>query len=155
MVLRTRAFWLWFLLSLFLLRVVGQLLVALGRAPFLPPMEEWQSGILAYPALLVSQIVILLLYSKVCLDFTRGRGYFVVPRRRLGVVLLWFGSIYLISMIIRYALRMSLYPEERWLGGAIPVIFHWVLAAFLLMVGQHHWSRTRVRLKPKGGQTQN
>jgi hypothetical protein len=94
-----------------------------------------------------------LFYSKVCLDFTHGRGYFVVPSRRLGVGLLRFGSIYLIAMIIRYVLHMSLHPEERWLGGTIPIVFHWVLAAFLLMVGQYHWSHTRVRLKPKGSQT--
>ncbi len=142
-ILRRRARWLWILTGLFALRVIGQLLVALGWAPFLPPMEEWFSGILAYPLLLATQIVILLLYIKICLDFTRGRGYFVTPRRRLGVGLLWFGGIYLAAMILRYVLRMSLYPEERWLGGAIPIILHWVLAAFLLIVGQYHWSRTR------------
>lgn len=150
--LRTRACWLWILLGLFALRVVGQLLVALGWAPFLPPMEEWFSGILAYPMLLASQAMILILYAKVCLDFTRGQGYFVVPRRRLGIGLLWFGTIYLIAMIIRYVLRMSLHPEERWLGGAIPIIFHWVLAVFLLTVGQYHWSHTRHYIvRPRAG----
>lgn len=145
-----RARWLWTLLGLFALRVLGQLLVVLGWAPFLPPMEEWFSGALAYPPLLASQVVILILYTKICLDFTRGRGYFVMPRRRLGVGLLWFGSIYLTAMILRYVLRMSLYPGERWLGGAIPIVFHWVLAAFLLTVGQYHWSRTRQAARTSG-----
>jgi hypothetical protein len=24
-------------------------------------------------------------------------------------------------------------PGQRWFGGAIPIVFHWVLAAFLLV----------------------
>lgn len=46
-------------------------------------------------------------------------------------------------MILRYVIRMSLYPDERWMGGSIPIFFHWILASFLLLVGQYHWSRTR------------
>ena len=41
-------------------------------------------------------------------------------------------------MVIRYVLRMSLYPPERWIGGAIPIVFHWVLAAFILVLGAYH-----------------
>ncbi len=141
--LTKRAAVLWGLLLFFVLRVLGQLLVALGRVSFLPPMEEWFSGVLPYPALLLSQAVIIFVCAKVCIDFTRGRGYFVVPRQRLGSGLLWFGSVYLAVMVIRYVLRMSLYPQERWTGGSIPIFFHWVLAGFLLTVGQYHWARTR------------
>ncbi len=137
------AAWLWLLLGLFCLRVGGQLLVALVPVSFLPPMEEWYSGLLPYGPLLVAQILIILLYGKVCLDFTRGRGYFVIPQRRLGIGLLVFGSLYLAAMILRYVIRMSLYPDERWTGGSIPIFFHWILASFLLLVGQYHWSRTR------------
>lgn len=106
-------------------------------------MEEWYSGTISYPWLLLSQIVITLLYSKVCFDFARGYGFFVAPRRGLGVGLLAFGSIYLLVVVIRYVIRMSLYPHERWIGGSIPIFFHWVLASFLLAVGQYHWARTR------------
>ncbi len=137
------AAWLWLLLGLFCLRVGGQLWVALVPVSFLPPMEEWYSGLLPYGPLLVAQILIILLYGKVCLDFTRGRGYFVAPQRRLGIGLLVFGSLYLAAMILRYVIRMSLYPDERWTGGSIPIFFHWILASFLLLVGQYHWSRTR------------
>jgi hypothetical protein len=42
----TRAAALWILLALFTGRVLGQLAVALDLAPFLPPMDEWQSGLL-------------------------------------------------------------------------------------------------------------
>jgi hypothetical protein len=101
-------------------------------------MEEWYSGLVAYPALLISQILIILLYGKVALDFTRGRGFFVNPSRRLGHNLLVFGAVYLGAMLIRYVIRMSLYPHERWLGGSIPIIFHWVLATFILVVAHFH-----------------
>jgi uncharacterized protein len=132
-----------FLMSLFCLRVVGQALVAFFNVSFLPPMEEWFSGILPYPELLVCQILIVLLYGKICSDFARNRGYFVTPNPRLGGFLLQFGGLYLWVMILRYIIRMSLYPAERWVGGSIPTFFHWVLALFLIVLGGFHWSTTR------------
>jgi len=131
------------LLVLFCLRVLGQLLVAFFHVPFLPPMEEWFSGVLSYPLLLASQILIVILYGKVCFDFATGTGYFVMPKLRLGVGLLNFGAIYLGVMVLRYALRMLLYPHERWIGGSIPIFFHWDLASFLLILGYYHWSSSR------------
>jgi putative CocE/NonD family hydrolase len=106
-------------------------------------MEEWYSGLIPYPWLLLSQFLIILLYSKVCIDFTRGQGFFVVPRRALGLSLLRFGSVYFAVMVARYMIRMSLYPHERWVGGSIPVFFHWILASFILLVGGYHWVQTR------------
>jgi len=118
------------LLFLFCLRVLGQILVAFFGVTFLPPMEEWFSGLLPYPELLTTQILIIALYGKICLDFVRGSGFFVTPRRRLGTGLVIFGSLYLGVMILRYVMRMSLYPHERWAGGSIPIFFHWVLSCF-------------------------
>jgi uncharacterized protein len=127
------------LVLLFCLRVLGQVLVAFLGVKFLPPMEEWFSGLLPYRELLTSQILIIFLYGKVCFDLARGHGYFAVPRRRLGISLLKFGSLYLGVMIIRYVIRMGLYPHERWSGGSIPIFFHWVLASFILVLGHYHW----------------
>ena len=59
---------LWLLLFLFILRVIGQMFVAAGWQGFLPPMEEWYSGLISYPWLVVSQIVIIILYGKVRAD---------------------------------------------------------------------------------------
>jgi len=128
---------LWALLFLFVLRVVGQLLVFLGLAPVLPPMEDWYSGLIPYGPLLASQVLIVACCAKVCLDLTRGTGL-AGRNRRLGSRLLIFGSLYLAVMVIRYVVRMSCYPEERWTGGAIPIFFHWVLAAYLLVLGRYH-----------------
>jgi len=145
-----RALVLWTLLGLFVFRVFGQLLVAFGLAPFLPPMPEWFSGAIPYHWLLVYQTIIIFLFAKVCTDFSQGQGFFVLPHRKMGVGLLFVGTIYLSIMVIRYGIRMSLYPHERWAGGSIPIFFHWVLASFLLIVGSYHWKRTR---NQKSGQT--
>ncbi len=130
------------LLFLFCLRVLGQFLVATFHVLWLPAMDEWMSGLVPYPGLLASQILIILLYAKICLDFHRGSGYFFNPRRRLGTGLLIFGALYLTVMILRYIMRMSLYPHERWTGGCIPIFFHWVLSSFILVLGSFHWRTT-------------
>src|SRR5438034_9710607 len=86
---------LWGLLFLFCLRVLGQMLVAFFGVSFLPPMEEWFSGFLTYPLLLASQFLIIIVFTKICIDFTRGKGISVVPRERLGRGLRLFGILYL------------------------------------------------------------
>ena len=97
----TRATLLWILLSLFTLRVLGQLLVVAGIAPFLPSLDDWQSGLLPYPVLLSSQILILGTLATACVQFSRGQGYFV-RRRRLFATPLWLvGWFYAIGMVVR------------------------------------------------------
>ena len=123
---------LWFL---FCLRVLGQVLVMFKRVTFLPAKEEWFSGLMPYPKLLASQILIIVVYGKVCFDLTVGRGWFAVPSVGFGRGLLRFGCAYLGLMLVRYVIRMSLYPKERWVGGCIPVFFHWVLSLFLVGLG--------------------
>lgn len=125
----TRLTLLWILLALFALRVLGQFLVVAGLAPFLPPIDDWQSGLLPYPVLLASQIVIVVTLATVCVQFSRGKGYFVHPRRWLATPLWIIGWIYAIGMVVRYALLRR---------DAIPVVFHIVLASFLLVVAAHH-----------------
>jgi hypothetical protein len=138
---------LWFLLGLFCLRVLGQVLVAFWGVRFLPPMEEWYSGLIPYPILLPIQIGIIILMARVCYDFSRGRGFFVEPRRGFGRGVLTFGYVYLAAMILRYVIRMGLYPEERWWGGTIPIFFHWVLAAFVILFGRFHRFQSKVSTK--------
>ena len=133
-----------FLLFLFCLRVIGQMLVAFLHVSFLPPMKQWFSGLLPYPELLVSQFLIILLFSKVCSDFYRGTGYFVELSLRFSRNLQIFGYLYFSGMIVRYVLRMSFYPDQRWFGGTIPIIFHCVLATFILVVA--HFNRRNANM---------
>ena len=132
---------LWLLLIAFVGRVGGQALVAFAHVRWLPPMDAWMSGLLAYPYLLASQVVIIAVYCKVCLDFSGGRGWAVRPRRFMARDVLYFGYLYFAGMILRYVLQMVLLPETRWLGGTIPIFFHLVLATFLVLVGLWHRAR--------------
>ncbi len=137
-----RLVWLlWMLLFAFCCRVLGQALVAFLQVTWLPSMGEWYSGLMAYPLLLPAQLLIIAILTKVCWDFTRSDGYFVQTRPLFGRGVLWFGYVYLAAMILRYVIRMSLYPEERWFGGAIPIFFHWVLASFMIAFGRFHKDR--------------
>jgi hypothetical protein len=122
----------WTLFTLFVLRVAGQALVAFLDVRFLPPMEAWYSGLMPYPYLLPGQIVIIVVMAKICVDFTRQRGYFYEPKRFFGSEWLWFGYIYLAAMIAR-AIFLWDHP--------IPIFFHWVLAAFVIAVGHSHRRR--------------
>jgi hypothetical protein len=124
--------------GLFLLRVTGQVLVR-ARAPrWLPPTSHW--NLMPYRTLLPSQLGILALMAWIDADFARGHGFWVEPRPSLGTGVLVFALLYASAMLIRYVVRMSRRPEQRWFGGTIPIAFHGVLAAFLLVFGSFHAS---------------
>jgi len=124
----------WVLLALFVLRVIGQALVAFLDVRFLPPMEAWYSGLMPYGVLLPSQILIIAVMARTCVDFTRERGFFYGPRRMFAQEWLWFGCLYLAAMIAR-AVFLWDHP--------IPIFFHWVLAGFVITVGHSHRQRLR------------
>jgi hypothetical protein len=136
---------LWVFLGLFCLRVLGQILVAFFDVSFLPPMEQWYSGLLAYPYLLASQILIIGLMMRINVDFTRGHGLFVRSHPWFGQGVLYFGYAYLAVMIVRYLVTMWLYPDQRWFGGSIPIVFHWMLASYVILFGQYHRHRLHGR----------
>ena len=120
--------------ALFILRVAGQALVVFLGVGWLPPMTAWYSGLMPYEYLLPSQILIIALMLKICLDFTRERGWFYEAKRILAVEWLWFGCVYLAAMIAR-AIFLWDHP--------IPIVFHWVLATFVIVVGLSHRRRLR------------
>jgi len=126
---------------LLFLRVAGQIIVVLRAPRWLPPMEQWQSGLLPYPVLLFGQAIVLTLMVWICVDFMRGAGFFVQPRRPdMGHAVVWFSYVYLGGMVVRYIIWMWRRPDQRWLGGTIPIIFHSVVAAFLYSFGRYHIS---------------
>ncbi len=119
--------------GLFCLRVVGQALVSRGRAPFLPPMEQWQSGVLPYSALLASQGTILAVQAVIDVQSLRGHGVFISSRPRLGRIIQKISFVYFASMLVRYAVSMRRHPDRRWFGKTIPIIFHGLLATYLFL----------------------
>lgn len=121
----------------FLGRVVGQVVVAFLAPGWLPPMEEWYSGLLPYSVLLPIQAAILAVQARISWDLWRGRGFFAQRHPRFGVGLRRFSYLYFAVMALRYVITMALFPENRWFRGTIPIFFHWVLAAYLFV-----WSRS-------------
>lgn len=119
-------------------RVAGQVLVAFFDVTWLPPMERWYSGLLPYPLLLPTQIVILAFMLWIVRDFACGRGYFVASHPRTARYIKWFSYAYFLSMILRYIITMWLRPELRWSTGTIPIWFHMVLAVFLYTYSHYH-----------------
>jgi hypothetical protein len=143
---------LWTLTGLFLVRVIAQLLVAAFGVAWLPPMRAWYSGLVPYPLLLPAQVLILGLMTAIAAGFTSGAGRFVAPRPRLGAALRGLAWVYAGAMAVRYAVTMARFPERRWLGdGTIPIVFHWVLAAFLLTLAYYHLRAGRHAAGRRGG----
>jgi hypothetical protein len=133
------SFFLWLFTLLLFLRVLGQIVVVVRAPRWLPPMEQWQSGLLPYPVLLFGQAIVLTLMVWISLDVGRGSGLFSEPRRAaVGYATVWISAVYFGGMILRYILRMQRRPDQRWFGGTIPIIFHCVVAAFLLAFGRYH-----------------
>ena len=120
----------------FLARVVGQIVVMLAAPSWLPPADAWYSGLVPYEVLLPSQVLILGLQARVSRDLWRGHGRFARRAPRVGVGMRRLAVVYALGMLVRYVVTMTLYPEQRWLGHTIPVVFHWVLAGYLYV-----WSR--------------
>jgi hypothetical protein len=134
--------YLWLFTVLLFGRVVGQLVVAWAAPRWLPPFEQWQSGLLPYPILVIGQAVVLTLMVWISIDFSRGAGFWVEPHSRLGRAALWWSYLYFGAMIVRYVVRMARRPDQRWVGGTIPIIFHMIVAAFQWTFGTYHASLT-------------
>ena len=123
---------------LFALRVLGQALVGFVGVTWLPAMEQWFSGLIPYPTLLIIQLLMLMLMVKITGEIWRGEGTFAIPRPHWSTFLMKFSAVYAAVMVLRYALTMILRPEKRWLGDTIPIFFHFVLAGFIYVLGHYH-----------------
>ena len=122
--------------ALFVVRVAGQLVVLRYGPSWLPPMWEW--NFVPYRALLPVQAVFVAVMLLVDVALLSAPNAFAQPRPQLGAVLIYGSYAYWAAMAARYARRMLRRPEQRWFGGAIPIVFHCVLAAFVFILGTYH-----------------
>ena len=136
----TAAVLLLLLLAAFAMRVAGQLVVVVAAPPWLPPMDQWFSGVVAYPILLAVQLVTLVLMAAVALGLGAGWPLAISADAGLGRTLVAVAYLYAAAMAVRYVLRMARRPDQRWFGGTIPIVFHCVVAAFLWTFGTFHVS---------------
>lgn len=117
---------------LFLARVIAQLIQAVGTVSFLPSFDDWQSGALPYPLLLISQIAIVA--AQIVLVKRVAAGTFdisTVTKR----VLLALGGLYLTFMVFRLVAGLTFLDGDGWFDALLPSIFHIVLASFVLVTG--------------------
>ena len=121
----------------FAARVLGQLLVAVFDVKFLPPMEAWYSGLIPYPALLAIQLVILAVQLEISRELWVGARAVSVPRPVVGRALAWISVVYFLTMVGRYLVTSVVLPEAGRFGDTIPIVFHWVLAAYLWVLSRY------------------
>jgi hypothetical protein len=101
-------------------------------------MHEW--NLMPYRALLPIQLAILAVMGVIEVGLFRESGPLAGREQWLGRFLLGFSVVYAAAMAVRYVVRMRRRPEARWFGGTIPIVFHVVLAAFVLTWGRYHVS---------------
>ena len=79
----------------------------------------------------------LIVMVKISTDVWRAVGFFSQRRPSYARFLIALSALYVGAMTLRYVLTMIYRPEMRWLGGTIPIFFHFVLAAFLFTWGRY------------------
>lgn len=132
--------WLWLFASLFAFRVIAQLAALLFKPNFLPAFESWHGGVLPYPLLLSTQILIFIWLVWTAWQFTQSSIY---PRRRLGMVVVALASLYFLVMLIRLLLGLTILSEHRWFASYLPAFFHLVLASYLFLYGHFHFRHSK------------
>jgi hypothetical protein len=127
---------LWACLALFVLRVLGQLEVLLLAPPYLPPFAAWESGLVPYAALLPAQILLIAWMAVITAEHTRGAGVFWVARAATRQRLRALACVYALVMALRLAITVALPPHTLLERGLIPILAHWDLALFLVLVSR-------------------
>ncbi len=126
------------LLVAFAARVVAQLTQHLWPVGFLPSFDAFQSGVLPYPLLLISQVAILAVGILAWIRLGRA-GPPWPPAIRVGLSLV--GAVYLITMLFRLWLGFTDTYDGTWFDEPIPTVFHLALATALAVIVHAEWSR--------------
>ena len=122
------------LLALFLARVLGQILAATVAPPWLPPMSRWYSGLMPYRYLLPTQIVFLVVMTVMTLSVARQSAPLGVAPPAVARWIIWASYVYALGMVVRSVRYAVTAPGRR--GVLVPIVFHFVLAAFLFTYGR-------------------
>lgn len=128
--------WLWLCSGLFAIRVIAQAMSLTFPSELLPAFESWHGGVLPYPALITTQLLILfwLIWSARQLSLNG-----IYPRRRLGIIITIFAILYFTIMLLRLILGLTILSEHRWFASYLPAFFHLVLASYVFLYGHFHF----------------
>jgi hypothetical protein len=126
------------LLGAFICRVLMQGAQAVSHVPWLPAFARWQSGLLPYPILLLSQVAIIAGSLSFLAKVRKGT---LSRRRQLGQILACLGGLYLAFDILRLVLGATILSGHRFFDNPIPAGFHVVLALMMLIWAGFHLKR--------------
>ncbi len=132
--------WMVALAALFVLRVLAQAVQWAGPVPFLPPFDTWQGSGLPYPALLASQVVIIVLLARALVVVRSGSIRPASWKHRACFVL---GGAYFAAMAFRLVAGLTFFSDVGWFAESLPAFFHLVLATFVLLFGHYVYSAGR------------
>jgi len=122
------------LLALFLARVLGQIFAATLAPSWLPPMRRWYSGLMPYRYLLPTQIVFLVIMTAMTVSVAHELAPLGTEAPAVGAWVIWASYVYALGMVVRSVRYARTPPQRR--GVLIPIVFHFVLAAFLFTYGR-------------------
>ena len=97
-------------------------------------MSRWYSGLMPYRYLLPSQVAIMALMIVMIRQLSRsGAPSEAASAEGWASAEVWASYLYAGGMVVRLAKWIRDPPERR--GVFIPIVFHFVLAAFLFVHG--------------------
>lgn len=114
---------------------MAQLIQSWHPLTVLPSFEAWQSGAVPYSLLLGVQVVIVGCCLRIVWRLFKGQAR---PETKIGRIWLSLAGMYFLVMGIRLIVGFAVAPDHFWFGATLPTMFHFVLAAFVLVYGRFH-----------------
>jgi len=131
------------LAAIFALRIVAQAIARETGLGFLPSFALWHSATVPYAVLLTAQIAILVAMVAAAVSVP-----FATTRPRLGTGLIIAGWLYLAVLVARLIIGVLDLSDAGWFDGAVSTAFHFLLAAFVLVLGSAVRGGAPTALKP-------
>lgn len=120
---------------LFIVRVSIQLIQYFVPLGWLPAFESWHTDTIPYGILLISQIIIISIFSLTIWRISLNK---ITPHNITGKFLLSLGIIYFIFMLFRLVGGLTFLVDNSWFAQFLPAFFHLVLASFIIIWGCFH-----------------
>ena len=93
-------------------------------------MARWYSGLMPYRYLLPAQVLFIVVMIAMMMGVAGGAP---ALGPRAGQWIVWASYVYALGMVVRSVRYATASAEKR--GVLIPIVFHFVLAAFLFVYG--------------------
>lgn len=121
------------LTALFAVRVIAQVGSMFFSVDWIPAFDRWSSGLIPYPLLLVSQLLILASMIAGCCS--KGRWH---PADTTIWVSKQLAGLYFLIMCLRLVVSISGVSSSPWWQMTLPAFFHLVLASYLYCIAEFH-----------------